>query len=129
MRRRITLIVGCLLAGQALAGSYLFGAVKEFCEAKFEGEIALKGEPYNATDVINADLYSRRIVEEYVTSDVGYIWYEHGGRGYHQHLVRFNVFAPEEVLENYTFFKSEHKSIFSLIKYKHLLIVNKQGEL
>lgn len=129
MIRVITLMAGCLLAIPVLSGSFLFGITKEFCEVKFDGAIAFKNEPYNVTDMVNADLPMRRIVGEFVTSNVGYIWYEHGGRGYHQHLVRFNIQAPEEVLENYTFFKSEHKNIFKLIKNKHLLVVNRQGEL
>ena len=118
-----------LLSTWAQAGTYSFGVTKEFCDSKFDGKIAKPGEPYNVTDVIDSNLYSRRIVDEFVTSTVAYIWYEHGGRGYHQHLVRFNVTKPSEVIENYTFYKTEYESIFDLIKNRQALNSELGGEL
>lgn len=129
MNKTYLLIVVLLFATQVFGDTFAFGTTKEFCKLKFEGEMAPKGEPFNATDVINEGLPRRRLIGEFVTSTVAYIWYEHGGRGYHQHLVRFNVINPKEILENYTFIETKHKDIFSLIKNKHLLADSDHGEL
>jgi len=113
-----------------LAGKYEFGTTKKFCDHYFGGEVAFKDEPFNSTDnVINNDAPFRRIIDELVISNTGYLWYEHGGRGYHQHLVLYSITKPEDVLENYTFIKSKYGNILSLIKNKNTLKFNKQSEL
>jgi hypothetical protein len=129
MKIQLISVIFSFIPVLALAGSFEFGVTKEFCEVYFNNEMAFVGEPYNATDVVEGDLPSRRIVSELVTSNIAYIWYEHGGRGYHQHLVRYNVLKPSEVLENYTFYKTEYKSIQEIIENKVFLKAGSKEEL
>jgi hypothetical protein len=75
-----------LFASACLASDSTPGVIKEFCAVHFPTGIAARGEPFNATDVAD-DKPSRRIVANFVTSATAFLWYEHGGRGYHQHLV------------------------------------------
>lgn len=113
----------------ALAGSFEFDITAEFCEAHFNGEMAFAGEPYNVTNSMEENLPTRRLVSELVTGNVGYIWYEHGGRGYHQRLVRFNVQEPGKVLENYTFNGAGYTRIQELIDSKGVFQARKEEEL
>ncbi len=62
------------------------GVITDFCEIHFNGQIANIGEPFNVTDIKRDNLPFRRIIDFAVTSSTAYLWYEHGGRGYHQHL-------------------------------------------
>jgi len=129
MKTTLIVVILSLISEAALCDSFKFGVTKEFCELHFNGDIAFVEEPYNATDVIDPGLPSRRLVSEYVTSNIAYIWYEHGGRGYHQHLVRYNVMRPSKVLENYTFFKTEYGNIQEIIANKKQLNVGAKEEL
>lgn len=82
----------------------------------FGGDIAGKGEKYNATDVVAKGVPHRRILDYVVGEHYAYLWYEHGGRGYHQHLVKFSVTPPYEVRGSYVFDTTAHKDIHDLIK-------------
>ncbi len=126
---KISLVILFLLSEMALANSFRFDVTKEFCDLHFNSAIAFAGEPYNATDVVDDELPPRRMVGEFVTSNIAYIWYEHGGRGYHQHLIRYNVLKPQEILENYIFYKSQYRDIREVIKNKTALYLAPEGEL
>jgi hypothetical protein len=98
------------------------GVIKDFCEIHFNGQIANIGEPFNATDVIEQELPFRRIIDFLVTSSTAYLWYEHGGRGYHQHLVKFSTINPNEIQKSYIILKRvEYKSIIDLLNDSELL--------
>jgi hypothetical protein len=129
MKSILIFVIFSFISGLALAGSFKFGVTKEFCELHFNGDMAFAGEPYNATDVIESELPFRRVISELVTSDIAYIWYEHGGRGYHQHLVRYNVLKPSELLENYTFYETKYRSIQEIIADKGQLKIGSEKEL
>lgn len=92
------------------------GVITEFCAKIFGGDIAGVDQPFNATDIVNKGKPTRRILHYIVTRATSFLWYEHGGRGNHQHLVRFNTAKPEEVQASYVFTDTKHKSIESLIK-------------
>jgi len=53
--------------------------------------LASPGEPFNATDIVDSDLATRRLVFAAGTSASWLIYYEHGGGGYHRHLVVFTL--------------------------------------
>jgi hypothetical protein len=107
------------------------GVIGEFCSAHFPGGIAAVGEPFNATDVVDRGKPDRRIVAYLVTSSTSYVWYEHGGRGYHQHLVRFNTVSPDKVAASYVFIESPHSRIEGLLSDTEFLRahVEPSGEL
>jgi hypothetical protein len=88
----------------------------------FNGQIADIGKPFNSTDVKKENLPSRRIIDFAVTSITSCLWYEHGGRGHHQHLVIFNTINPKEIHKAYIFIKPvQHKTIFELLDDRALL--------
>jgi len=131
--RRYIIAVAALLV---VIGTYTSDeppiVIVEFCAKKFHGDIAGKNEPFNATDVVWVrELPTRRILGYFVTSTTSFLWYEHGGRGYHQHLVRFSAVRPEQVEASYVFFESKHRRIEDLIKDTEFLRsnVDKSGEL
>ena len=97
------------------------GVITDFCVQILGGDIAFKSEPFNATDVITEELPSRRILGYFVTSSTSYLWYEHGGRGYHQHLVRFSTSSPSNIQASYVFAKSQHRHIDALIRDSEFL--------
>jgi hypothetical protein len=92
------------------------GVIIEFCAMNLQGDIVSKDEPFNSTDIVKKGMRTRRMIDYLVTSTTSFLWYEHGGRGYHQHLVRFNTARPEEIQASYVFISSEHSRIFDLIK-------------
>ncbi len=70
--------------------SDLPAAIQGLLQARVPGGIAAAGSPYNATDVVaDESLPSRRLRGAGRTGPLWFVWYEHGGRGYHQHLVLF----------------------------------------
>ena len=89
--------------------------ITDFCRIHFPEGIAAKGEAFNATDAMERGQPFRRIVAYMVSSSTSLIWYEHGGRGYHQHLVRFNTVKPEEVVASSVFAKPPHTRIGELV--------------
>ena len=74
------------------------------------------GQPFNATDIVKEGVPTRRILGYFVTSTASFLWYEHGGRGYHQHLIRFSTAKPEKIEASYVFIKPSHGNIEQLIK-------------
>lgn len=96
-------------------------AVKGFCEMAFAGKIARKGRKFNATDVAEKGVPQRRIIGYLVGKDYAYLWYEHGGRVYHQHLVKFSNTPPYEVKESYVFDSTKHKDIRQLVNDSRFL--------
>lgn len=129
MQLRIIALFLYSLSCSIMAEGFEFEVTREFCELHFKDKMTFTGKPFNATDVVDKDLPNRRLISESVTSNVAYIWYEHGGRGYHQHLVSYNVLKPTEVSENFTFFKTEYKNITELIKNKDQLSAQSKEEL
>jgi hypothetical protein len=65
--------------------------LSEFLLSKFGGpapDIAPRGGEFNISDVIyGASPPQRRVVEAGRAGDRWFLWYEHGGYAYHQHLV------------------------------------------
>jgi hypothetical protein len=53
--------------------------------------LANPGDRFNATDVVDSELATRRLVFAAGTSTSWLIYYEHGGLGYHRHLVVFTL--------------------------------------
>jgi hypothetical protein len=63
-------------------------SIRSLLEARLPHGIAAVGARYNATDYITDEsLPSRRLLGAGRTGALWFVWYEHGGRGYHQHLV------------------------------------------
>jgi len=125
MTKYISVVVLVILcAAAAMAKDEPPGMIKAFCDHHFGQDIAAKGEPFNSTDVIEAGIPRRRIIDYFVTSTTSFLWYEHGGRGYHQHLVRFNTARPEEIQASYVFINSKHTRISDLIKDREFLEAN-----
>jgi hypothetical protein len=131
MHKTTITIVALLISIGVHASGNPPGVITEFCAKKFGGDIAGVNQPFNATDVVEKGIPARRILGYFVTSTTSYLWYEHGGRGYHQHLVSFNSAKPEEVKASYVFVDTKHKNIESLIKDTEFLRshVAKNGEL
>jgi hypothetical protein len=72
---------------QTLSIAELPAAIRSLLEARIPEGIAAVGTPYNATDAITDEsLPSRRLLGAGRTGPIWFVWYEHGGRGYHQHL-------------------------------------------
>lgn len=49
------------------------------------------GGRFNATDVVDTGLPMRRLVFAGESSNGAFVYYEHGGRGFHYHLAVFNM--------------------------------------
>jgi hypothetical protein len=107
------------------------GVITEFCAFHFGADIAKQNAEFNATDVVEAGVPRRRILDHAVTSTTAFLWYEHGGRGLHQHLVRFSVLDPERVQASYVFIAAPHDAIWDLLKDDDFLRahVARDGEL
>jgi hypothetical protein len=120
-----------LAVAGAYAGDHLPRVVSEFCAKKLGGDIAAKDQPFNATDVVKEGVPARRILDYFVTSETSFLWYEHGGRGYHQHLIKFSTIYPEQIEASYVFIDSQHSHIQDLIKDMEFLHTHeaKDGEL
>ena len=58
---------------------------------KHDPRLASAGEAFNATDVVWPNRAMRRLVLARGNSSSWLVYYEHGGRGYHRHLVVFSV--------------------------------------
>ena len=112
----LLVIIAMQLALSAHAAASLPPVIQAFCDMAFAGEIAGKGDKFNATDVIEKGVPSRRILGYVVDDHYAYIWYEHGGRSYHQHLVKFSNTRPYEVKASYLFATTQYQDIHVLIK-------------
>jgi len=122
MTKYISLIVVVLLSvTTVMAKDEPPSVITVFCGKHFGQDIAAKGEPFNSTDVIKEGVPRRRIIDYFVTSTTSFLWYEHGGRGYHQHLVRFKTTRPEEIQASYVFISTKHAQISELIKDREFL--------
>ena len=56
-------------------------------EAYIKPGMAEPGEPFNVTDVVHANLPMHRLKFGGASSDMWFVYYEHGGIGFHYHLV------------------------------------------
>ncbi len=56
---------------------------------KYDPRLADKGERFNSTDLVDSRLPMRRLIFAGGTATAWFVYYEHGGRGYHRHLVIF----------------------------------------
>ena len=124
MARRITFILLLSLlsvAGYAQADKPLPAAIRGFCNLAFAGKIAHKREKFNATDVLDKGVPRRRILGYLVGKNDAYLWYEHGGRSLHQHLVKFSSTPPYEVKASYVFDSTRDKNIQQLIHDRRFL--------
>jgi hypothetical protein len=92
-----------------------------FCELAFAGRIAAPGQPFNATAADKKGVPSRRILGYLIGEHYAYIWYEHGGSHYHQHLVKFSKTKPYEVKVSYVFDRTQYRDIHGLVKDKKFL--------
>ena len=90
--------------------------IKAFCDMAFSGKMAGKGQRFNATAVVEKGVPHRRILDYVIGKHYAYLWYEHGGRHYHQHLVKFSNTPPYELKASYVFDSTTHKDIHKLIK-------------
>ena len=111
-----TLVLVMQWALSAYGAVTLPPAIKGFCDLAFAGKIADKGQQFNATGVVEQELPQRRIIDYVVNEHDAYLWYEHGGRSYHQHLVKFSNPPPYELKASYVFDSTTHKDIHKLIK-------------
>ena len=59
-----------------------------------ENEIAAFGEDFEASDFNLVSGPSRRLLVAGEVADKWFVAYEHGGRGYHHHIVVFDVSGP-----------------------------------
>jgi len=91
----------------------------------------MENQAFNATDVVQKGMPTRKIMGYFVEGATSYLWYEHGGRGHHQHLVGFNSETPEEIKSSYVFSTTSHRRIKNLIEDTEFLRdnINKGGEL
>lgn len=105
-----------LIAFGVHAGGEPPGVITEFCAKKLGSDIAGVNQPFNAIDVVKEGVPTRRMLGYFVTSISSFLWYEHGGRGHHQHLVIFNTTRTEEVKASYVFINTKHQSVEGLIK-------------
>ncbi len=87
----------------------------------FAGDIADKGQKFDATDAVEKGKPTRRILGYLVGEHYAYLWYEHGGKTYHQHLVKFSKTLPYELKASYVFNSTKHKDIHNLIKDSRFL--------
>ena len=111
----ILLSVPALALAQRVDPAVLPPAVAKFCTVVLHGDIAGEGQRFNETDLILEDLPTRRIVDYKTSDSTSLLWYEHGGRGYHQHLVRFSTSKPDQILESYEFSLSTATTIDDLL--------------
>ena len=114
--KMILLVVAIQLALNAYGVETLPRTIKAFCAMAFAGDIAEQNQKFNATDVAVSGVPNRRILGYLVGDDYAYLWYEHGGGGYHQHLVKFSSTKPYEVKVSYVFTITKYKVIHELIK-------------
>lgn len=121
LRKYFPFVIAVLLLANVHAAETLPPAIKGFCDLAFAGAIAEKGQPFNATGAANNSLPHRRIVDYVIKDSYAYLWYEHGGKGYHQHLVKFSKTPPYELKKSYVFESTTHKDIHELIKDSRFL--------
>lgn len=111
----ILILLAMQLAVVAHGTGKLPPAIKGFCDLAFAGDIAGKDQKFNATDVAEKGVPTRRILGYLVDDHFAYLWYEHGGRDYHQHLVKFSKTPPYELKASYLFSRTKYKDINKLI--------------
>lgn len=111
----ILVMVAIQLTLSAHAAESLPPVIKAFCDMAFAGDIAGKGEKFNATDVVEKGVPSRRILGYVIGDHYAYLWYEHGGYSHHQHLVKFSNTRPYEVKASYLFATTQYQDIHDLI--------------
>jgi hypothetical protein len=66
------------------------GVLTAFYSKVPAGEIANRRKPFNATDVQIGNRPFRRFVLAGYATGIWFVFYEHGGRGYHHHLLIFS---------------------------------------
>jgi hypothetical protein len=119
--KAILLVFAMQWALSAHGAATLPPSIKGFCELAFAGKIAGKGQKFNPTDVVAKGVARRRIIDYVVAEHYAYLWYEHGGRSYHQHLVKFSKTPPYELKKSYVFDSTTHQDIHKLIKDSRFL--------
>ena len=93
-----------------------------FARTVLKGALAMPGEPFNSTDLVLDDTPQRRVIGYRIEKSSAYLWYEHGGRGYHHHLVRFAATPPYTIEESYACRASDHHTIEELIADSEFLM-------
>jgi hypothetical protein len=73
-------------------------AILSFLKERCREELAAPGQAFNQTDVVNAHLPMRRLILAGDSPSLTFVWYEHGGRGFHQHLLLFDLAGGEPAL-------------------------------
>jgi hypothetical protein len=63
-------------------------------------EMALPGAAFHATDLMKPGLPWRRLILAGESKSLVFVWYEHGGLGYHQHLLIFEDPAQPRLVFN-----------------------------
>ncbi len=62
--------------------------VQKYLSENIKGKISPSNGPFRATDVVtDPKVPSRRLILAGKNKNKYFIWYEHGGRGYHHHIV------------------------------------------
>lgn len=56
------------------------------------------GAEFNPGDVVRGSIPQRRVILGGTSSSLAFIWYEHGGRGLHEHLLVFDRRGAEAPL-------------------------------
>jgi hypothetical protein len=104
------------------------GAISDFCRQRLGSQIARMGGLFNPSDAGQEGIPKRRILGYSVTSSTSFLWYEHGGRGYHQHLVRFDTLNPNSIQASFVFIRSKHKDIYELLGDEEFLKSSRSPE-
>jgi len=98
--------------------------IEGFSRTALRGDIAPKGGRFEPTDVRSRGVPSRRVLDYRVVGSSAWLWYEHGGRAYHQHLVRFEVAPPHQIEETYVLADYRHREIDELLRDRDFLQSN-----
>jgi hypothetical protein len=71
---------------------------EEQTENSYHCRMAEPNEKFNATDVLDEDLPSRRFITGGFSKDYAFVFYEHGGYGYYQPLVIMKRYSGKSEL-------------------------------
>jgi len=75
-------------------------SVQSFLTQRISEEMAPVGGEYEPTDFhLKPGLPSRRLIASGSSSELVFLWYEHGGRGHHQHFVLLGTEANSVTLK------------------------------
>jgi hypothetical protein len=85
---------------------------------KYDPRLADRDERFNATDLVDDRLPMRRLVFAGGTATAWFVYYEHGGIGYHRHLV---IFALERDLAECVYSCQVQPDVKNVSQLKHAI--------